>query len=157
MDWTINALWKETGVDRRTIEKRLEGVPAVDGKYPGKAAFAAIYGQNGHGKRPANILESEARISAARAIQEEVAAAKVQETVIEVDVTEKAWQAIISAIRQKIITLPTKVESQYRDGMTGQAVRKLCEEEVDEILSELSRPVDYSQSEGVAEVDESDS
>lgn len=147
--WSVNALSDETGIDRRTIKKRLAKLtPAKTEKdrsghasplYHGFEAFPALYGANGHAE-VSTIDESEARLKAAQAGREELKLQREREEVIETETVYRLWEAICTAVRGKVDRLPSKVES--RLGLTPKQ-RKALEHETDEILGDLAKPIDY--------------
>lgn len=144
--WSISALSEETGLDRRTVKKRLTHVePAKqDDKgavYHGRDAFPALFGASG--ADVSTIDESEARLKAAQADIEELKRDKLREESIEIESAYRLWEGICGAVRQKMDALPAKTESRLRPNMKSAEVRKLLENEIDEILTDLAKPVDY--------------
>lgn len=148
-EWSINALYEVTGIDRRTIKKRLDCVkPArFEGKgkkraalYRGPAAFKAIFGGNGQA-RP-KLLESEERIAAAEARIKEVKAAEEEGRVVEVELVAKAWEAIITGAKQKLLALGNTFQSRYGNDPRA---RKIIDDLTDEICTDLSKPPDFEQ------------
>src|SRR5687768_13860861 len=103
--WSISALSEETGLDRRTIKKRLalvkpaDTTPAGDPLYAGQVAFPALFGVE---HKPQNIAESEARKKEAEASLAELQLARERNQVVEVESVLRVWQNIAIAIRQVI-------------------------------------------------------
>lgn len=150
--FSINRLSDVTGVDRRTIKKRLADVAAnPDGTYDGRDAFKAIF--EAASKQTEAIELSEARLSAANAEIAEVKAAKISERAFDVVAIEAAWSEIILAAKTKFSIVPTKAESRYVAGMSGTELRKMLEEEVDDVLNDLSKPPSYKEPQGAEETD----
>ena len=144
--WSINALSEEMRMDRRTVKKRLSHVePAKqDDKgavYHGRDAFPALFGSNG--ADVSTIDESEARLKAAQADIEELKRDRLREEVIETETAYRIWEGICAAVRQKMDSLPAKIQSRYRPNMKSADLKKLLQTETDEILADLAKPVDY--------------
>lgn len=152
MTFSVNKLHELTGVDRRTIKKRLVEagvIPSGDG-YPANLAFRAIFSP----KAP-DIADSEARISAANARTAEVKANKAEEKVLESPVVDLAWSEAGIYVARGLEIIPSKVESRYVPGMTAPEVGELVRQELHDALSELSKPITYQESEDAKEAAES--
>lgn len=148
--FSINRLHELTGVDRRTIKKRITAagvVPMGDG-YPAPDALKAIFGDSK--KKTEDIAISEARIFAANAISAEVKAAKAQSKVIEAQVADLAWCELGIYVVRGLEVLPGKVASQF-----GLPAGEFVRQELNDILSELSKPISYKESEDAEADDES--
>jgi phage terminase Nu1 subunit (DNA packaging protein) len=154
MQLSVNKLSELTGVDRRTIKKRLieAGVIQTDEGYPAHLAFRAIFSP----KAP-DIADSEAKISAANARTAEVKANKAEEKVIETAIVDMAWSEMTILIAQKLDLLVPKFKSRYAVGMNEQDASAIIEQELHDIRTDLSKPVTYSQSSDAEEAtDEGD-
>lgn len=154
---TIADLCKLVNRERRTVERRLSAVvPREDGTYESCKALAAIYAKDFEQKKTADIEISEARIAAANARRAEARAAKEEGAVIEVSVVSQAWLEVAVVIAQKLELIPTKFESRYVMGMEAKDARAIIEQELEDVRSDLSKPISYKEPEGAAEDTEPD-
>jgi phage terminase Nu1 subunit (DNA packaging protein) len=154
--FSVNRLHELTGIDRRTIKKRISAagvIPTADG-YPSAEALRAIFGDSS--KKTADIAISEARIFAANARTAEVKASKAEEKVIESAIVELAWSEITILIAQKLDLLPSKFLSRYVVGMSAADAAKIIEQDLEDIRNDISKPVTYSQSTDAEEADGED-
>jgi len=152
MQLSVNKLSELTGVDRRTIKKRLTeaGVAQSSEGYAAGQAFRAIFSP-----RAPDIEESEARISAANARTAEVKASKAEEKVIESAVADLAWSEAGIYVSRGLEIGPSRGESKFVPGMTAPQVGDLVRQELNDVLSELSKPITYKESEDAEEIAES--
>jgi phage terminase Nu1 subunit (DNA packaging protein) len=144
--FSINRLYELTGVDRRTIKKRLTAsgvVPAGDG-YPAPSALKAIFGDSK--KKTEDIATSEARIFSANARTAEVKANKAEEKVIESAIVDLAWSEVTVLIAQKLDLVTPKFRSRYVVGMSEDDAAGIIEQDLQDIRNDLSKPVTYEES-----------
>ena len=145
--FSINRLHELTGVDRRTIKKRVSAagvIPDADGTYSAPDALKAIFGDST--KKTADIAISEARIFAANARTAEVKASKAEEKVIESAIVDLAWSELTILIAQKLDLLPSKFLSRYVVGMSAGDAVKIVEQDLEDIRNDLSKPITYKES-----------
>lgn len=153
--WSINRLSEITGVDRRTIKKRVIAagvIPDGDG-YQAPEALKAIFGDSK--KKTEDIAISEARIFAANARSAEVKASKAEEKVIESAIADLAWSEITTMIAQKLDLVAPKFRSRYVVGMSEDEASAIIEQDLQDIRNDLSKPVTYSESKDTEEAAES--
>ncbi len=153
--FTINGFAELTGVDRRTVKKRLERVDPRDHEgeiayYLAADALPFIYQvaskseqEDESGNLIPPIETSEARKAAADAEMFEMKRDKMKDLLLDLPTAERTWENIVLGVRQKILGLPTKLESQFVEGMKTKDLRTILDTEVDEILTDLSKPVTY--------------
>ena len=154
--FSINRLHELTGVDRRTIKKRVTAagvLPTGDG-YPSAEALKAIFGDSK--KKTEDIAISEARIFAANARTAEVKAARAESAVIETTAVELAWAEIVILITQKLDLIVPKFRSRYVVGMDVNAAAKIVEQDLEDVRNDLSKPVHYKESEDAEDGSQSD-
>lgn len=127
---------REVGVDRHTIAKKLaecEILPGEDGYYSTRQIFRCLSG---------DIEKSRARKEAAAAALAEMEEAEKRGTLIEVEWVKLTWSQVLSGVKQRILGMPSKLQS--RLGLSREQVKGL-QDEIDEALSELSKPQSYRQ------------
>lgn len=151
--FSINRLSELSGVDRRTIKKRLGTVVPTGDGYDGPTAFRAIFGDSK--KKTEDIGLSEARIFAANARTAEVKANKAEEKVIESAIADLAWSEITILIAQKLDLVTPKFRSRYVVGMSEDEAAAIIEQELGDIRNDLSKPVTYQESQDAEEAVES--
>ena len=76
--------------------------------------------------------------------QKEIENGKLRDQLLESLAVDQAWEAIRANVRQKILALPAKIESQSHLEPEARAkLRKLLDRETDDLLTELAKPPDY--------------
>lgn len=151
---SINELSELTGVDRRTVKKRLLELPSKPGPkgallYDPQAALKAVLFPDTPeapelGDTPPKWV-SEAKFAAAQARREEIRLAIEDGSAIAADDAKRAWESVVVATKQKILAIPSKAESRHVDGMTAKELRAMLDVEVREALEEMSVAPDYKQ------------
>lgn len=153
--FSINRLSELTGVDRRTIKKRISAagvLPSGDG-YPSADALRAIFGDSK--KKTEDIAISEARIFSANARTAEVKANKAEEKVIESAIVDLAWSEVTVLIAQKLDLVTPKFRSRYVVGMSEDDAAGIIEQDLQDLRNDLSKPVTYQESKDAEETAES--
>lgn len=146
--WTINRLADETGMDRRTVKKILtEGDAApcdTDGKsdFYTLADFVSALIKYHKPKGSGLALEKELKARADRKTAEREYEILDRQYFPRMAVRE-AWENTVATIRQRILNIPNKLESQFYSGMTGAEVRHKAQEAVNEVLTECAKPISY--------------
>jgi phage terminase Nu1 subunit (DNA packaging protein) len=149
---SINELSELTGVDRRTVKKRLLELPSKPGPkgallYDPQAALRAVMFPDTPeapelGDTPPKWV-SEAKFAAAQAKREEIKLAIEDGQAIPADQVFRAWESVLVSTKQKILAIPSKMESRHVDGMNSRQVREMAEVEVREALEEMAVVPDY--------------
>lgn len=76
--------------------------------------------------------------------QKEIENGKLRDQLLQASAVDQAWELIRSSVRQRILALPAKIESQsHLDPEARAKLRKLLDREVDDVLTELAKPPDY--------------
>lgn len=84
--------------------------------------------------------------------QKEIENGKLRDQLLEALAVDQAWEAIRGNVRQKILALPAKIESQSHLEPEARAkLRKLLDRETDDLLTELAKPPDYQLADTPAE------
>lgn len=138
--WTIHHAAAEFGVNDKTLSRRLKAAgiaAAADGRFSSKDILAAIISGLG-----GDYGRERTRLTAAEADVKELQREKLRGALLEAEVVARAWEIIVTTIRQKALGLATKLESRL---MLSEGQRRLVEAEVDEILDELSKSPTYNE------------
>jgi hypothetical protein len=135
---TISALSVMTGVDRRTIGKRLAGVAHVseDGrakKYAPGAALQAIYLGDGDQLDP---MQERARKDKIAADLAQLRLDRERKEVLSSEEVEAVWQDMTAAFRAKVIQLPATAAPRCA-GLPVKEIRKVLEGLVHTALQEI--------------------
>ena len=123
MDISINKLAELTGIDRRTIKKRLEGLlPKKRGRayqYDSTQALPAIYSnaaraaQGPRTKDPntakLNYEAEKARLAKEKADAQELKNAETRRELVPVAEVAQAWGRIVTGIRNQFLALPNRL------------------------------------------------
>lgn len=134
---------REFGVDIGTLRTRLGAAgaaPGKDGHYSTAQIAAALYG-DGKAER--------AKLVAVATRRAEVKYRKEAGELIELSVVETEWEEHILTVKGKLQGIPAKLSARIRAGLDQAEIRGILQQEVDEILAELSRPPDYSADEPI--------
>lgn len=76
--------------------------------------------------------------------EKEIGNAKLRGDLLEMTAVDQAWEMIRSSVRQRIIALPSKIESQsHLEPEPRAKLRKILDREIDDVLTELAKPPDY--------------
>lgn len=176
-------LASELGVDRRTLDARLDGLPhAQDGARNAKLyhlrpvfeAFLAHAAQEARNHRRSLIPAGDAGADApdldakAHAIElasaklrreqadaelAEIKVAKERGVLVEAERVEGLWAGLVVAMRAKLLSLPGRAATQSA-GMSIPEVEALLESMVREALDELARADDGGEEDETEEVDD---
>lgn len=136
--WSISNAAGEFSLDPKTLSKaiRRESIePGEDGKFSTVQICSAIYG---------DIDNEKLRLVRAQADTAEMERDKMRGELLEIETVARSWEDILLGVRQKFLGLSNKVESRYSVGMEGTDIRKLIDQEIDEILTDLSKPLVYA-------------
>ena len=128
--WKAPKIAKEFGMDIRTVGKRLKSAGLnPENTFTTPEVVKAIFG---------DIDSERLRKTREEADQIMLKNAQARGSVIDLADVEKLWTGIAAAVKQRILNIPVKIESQYRIGMNQSALRKLIERETDDALNELA-------------------
>lgn len=158
--YSVSHLAKEFGLDRRTLDARLAGVPFATGAKNSKeytlraildAFIAHAEGEITSKKKPKtdeeknqmaeDLLAARLRKENAEADLAEIKVAKEQGKLIEADRVSELWSNLVYAMRAKMLSLPGRASVQTA-GLPQLKVELRLEEMVREALDELSRQGD---------------
>ncbi len=140
--WTLNGLAAETGLDRRTLAKRLVGVTPADEKGDVKLyRLADVLPALGLGATP-NKAQLDLTAERARLAKEQADKTAIQneerrgEIIPVADVIER-WTRIAETVKRRLLGLPSKVAPRLAMKPVSEVFRVL-DEQVRETLIELS-------------------
>jgi hypothetical protein len=159
---SINELSELTGIDRRTVKKRLLGLPSKPGPkgallYDPQAALRAVMfpdqpESDELGDTPPKWV-SEAKLVEAQSKREQIRLAMDERNALDAESVYAAWERVVVAAKQKILAIPSKAESRWVLGMDARAVREMLEVEVREALEEMSAAVVYDHEDDEEQAD----
>lgn len=148
-EWSLSALCDQLGMARRTLMKRMAGVPyRWDAKantklYTLDVVMKALIAAETKGPI-ADIDESKARKANAEATMAEIAMFKQRGEVVELAVVTDMLSREYASVRTKLLSLPSRL-APLLDAADGiDAKRKVLSNAVEEILTELTNADDLS-------------
>ena len=94
---------------------------------------------------PLDLYTERARLAKEQADRAAIENAKLRGELLEATAVFASWSLIASTVRQKVLALPPKIESQCNLPPDQRALlRKTLDREIDDLLTELSTPPDYT-------------
>ena len=161
--WTVNSLSVEVKIDRRTLAKRLEGLPTT-GKVKGFPAWyladvlAHLHaGGKDEGERLSYEVEK-ARFAKEQADKLELENAKTRGELLPADEVARADEAIYTAIRDGFLALPDAVADQLCEIAAAEgpaSVATFLRERVEALLVDAAEAeielIDEDQGERIAQ------
>ena len=141
--WTQSLIASEFGMDSRTVGKKFNaaGIKTKRDGYRTSEVLKALFG---------DIDSERLRKTREEADQIMLKNAQARGSVIDLADVDKLWTGIASAVKQRILNIPVKIESQYRIGMSQSDLRKLIERETDDALNELANCDNLGEPSGAA-------
>lgn len=150
MDVSLNKLAELTGIDRRTVKKRLDGLaPRKVGRaynYDSAQALSAIYAHafnaggstQGTEKQDIDYNVERARLAKEKADGQALQNAKERGELIPVDQISQAWGRIATGIRNQFLALPNRLAQMLETTGTASERRAMIDAEVRTILEALA-------------------
>jgi hypothetical protein len=143
MQTSITTLSNWTGYDRRTIKKRLEGLPFQDEGtgghfYDSTSALRRIYLGNPDEQSDLDPQAEKAKLDRARRHLAEIDLEIKRREVIPVDTVSEQWEKIGTAIRQKLLALPGRLVTVTYGAATQQEAEREAKKLIHETLAELA-------------------
>ena len=151
MDISINKLAELTGIDRRTVKKRLEGLtPNKVGRaynYESTQALPAIYASAVIKPGPQvtdpdafnlDYQAEKARLAKEKADGQAIKNAESRRELVPVAEITNAWGRIITGIRNQFLALPNRLAQMLETTATTEQRRALIDREVKTILEALA-------------------
>ena len=111
-------------------------IPTKEGKIDPKVADAILDKKGGSGKL--NAFDEDARLKKWKADLAELEFNERAGKLVEVEVVEKELDKVFTAIRRRVLSMPTKLTPVIQAEATGVGIRNVLEAEATEILQELS-------------------
>jgi len=146
--WTISGLATEFGISHRVLGKRIEDCLPCEIK--GRSKFYKIAEV-----APAilkmdkpddlDLTQERARLAKAQADKTELQLEVENGNLLLVDEVESTWADIVTAIRAKLLSLPTRISPQLID-LTQPEMESVLQEQIYEALEELANS-DLSENE----------
>lgn len=144
--YSISALGKDFGLDRRTVMKRLTNVPP-DGKLAGRdawylaSAFPALTGTDRPTADVKTFADQRERLAAAQAEKVELQVETMRGGLVPVDAVERAWTQTFSVVRDLFRAIPMscvdRLMAAAEDGRP--ALKAAMQDEIDDALTRASR------------------
>ena len=145
---TLNALHRLTQLDRRTLDRRLEGVPVI--RHRGRDAYALsaavrqlLRAAEGDGAREGadgrvTVVEAARRERLARAALVEDQLARSRGELVEVQVAVAGYEALATLIRQRVLSIADRVAPLVYDAKNLRAAHRAIRAECEAILREAA-------------------
>jgi phage terminase Nu1 subunit (DNA packaging protein) len=144
MKASITTLSSWTGLDRRTVQKRLEGLDFVNNgtaghHYESTEALRRIYlGEPAATGENLDPQQEKAALDAARRRLAELDYQKRTGELIAADVVQETWIRMAGACRSKLLTLPGRLAVSVTGCSTVHETEQVAKDLVHEALAELA-------------------
>ena len=140
MQASINEIATWTGLDRRTIGRRLESLTPESGPnrsrlYETRQALPLLYGQGEERLDPGQEL---ARLNAARRRQIDMQNERTAGLLIPKDEVAAAWAENVAIAKGRLLSLPSRVSNEVLRLKTQREIENTLKDAVIAILTELS-------------------
>lgn len=141
---SITQLHEVTGKDRRTIKSNLSGIEPyrTDGRaiiYDTHIALPILLGFGQDEKTVIKQIDRESlRLERAKADKIEIEVAKTRGELVAIEDVAKTVEKEYSAVRQQLISIPTKICQELSTIDDPILIKNLIEDSINEALSELS-------------------
>ena len=110
MKTSINQISEWTGLDRRTVKKRLTALPSdVDGQYDSRQALPLMYGSNGQ----LDPSQEKAKLDSARRELAELEYRKRRGELIEQHTVFRVVETAATACREHLLCLPARLSEVF--------------------------------------------
>jgi hypothetical protein len=152
--FSINQLSQATGIDRRTIKQRLNGLKYqfVNGNghyYDGHEAFLRIFEtEKNHSGIEKKIQREQLRIHRAKAETVEIELARLRGELIPIEIIVREYERELSIIRAAYMALPSKAAKQLVTMNQPAEIFEYLKNEINAILEELSSPSEVRKRNG---------
>ena len=134
---TINYLADFTGLDKRTVKKRLANLePKITGgenRYESDVALQAIFNPDA-----LNPGQEKARLDKARREIAELQLEEKKRTLIPSDVVQQEWEKILLNVRARLLQVPTRIAAEVPSDVAS-VVESKVRDLIYEALRELAR------------------
>lgn len=136
-----------TGLDRRTIRKRLEQVPSKPGPnrallFDSRSALPLLYGIGTADDARLDPSAEKARLDAARADLAEIERDKKRGALVEADEVAEAWGNQIQIAKGRLLSLPPRLAPDLARVTDQRAAERLLRKAITEVLHELADGAD---------------
>ena len=143
MKATTNQLAEWTGHDRRTIKKRLEGLPFIDSGngghfYDSALALKRIYIGEPNATGDLDPQQERAALDAARRRLAEIEIARREGELVETSMVQAHWCDMAARVRSKLLNLPNRIATETAAMSDYAAIERSAKSLIHETLSELS-------------------
>lgn len=147
---TMNQMSEITGIDRRTVKKRVAHLKVHKGAgkghyYDAHEALPALYHGEGGGNIDQKLQAEQLKYDAARAELKQLEVAKLRGQVVPVEDVAKVVEKEYSFVRQQIRALPSKLAMPLALVSDPNQIHEMLQHSVDECLTELTADVKYEQ------------
>lgn len=151
---SINQLNELTGIDRRTIKKRLTELPihAQDGRatlYDAHKALPMLYAGDTAGASPANITnqlrEEELKLERAKREKLEIEIGRLRGELVPIDEVARTVEKEFNFVRSQVRAMPSKLAKPLSMISDPHDVFERISQVVDECLTELTADKTYEE------------
>ena len=140
--WSVSALANELALDRRTVAKRLVGVPPA-GERSGNSvwrlsdALPALT-EGRRSEAPPDEVSDKARLMKAKADIAEMEAERLAGDLVPTAEVEAAWTEIMARVRARMLAVPSRAAPMAIGQPSIEAAHEVIETFVHEALAELA-------------------
>lgn len=143
MKATLNQLSDWTGHDRRTIKKRLEGLPFIDNGnaghvYDSALALKRIYLGEPNPTGDLDPQQERAALDAAHRRLAEIEIAKREGELVETGLVQAHWCDMAARVRSKLLNLPNRIATETAAMTDYATIERSAKSLIHETLSELA-------------------
>ncbi len=142
-DWNLSSLATELGIDRRTLAKRLAGLEPVSTKTVGRKTersytLASVISHLADSGGDLDLAQERAQLARLQQEKLRIELGELRGELVRVPLVEVHWQAMIAAMRARLVGLPSKIAPQV-SGPDGVAhAQDLIQTGVYEALAEIA-------------------
>lgn len=143
MDQSINQLANLTGIDRRTIGKRLESLPSKPGPnraklYSSADALPLLYGIGNSDGARLDPAQERARLDRCRSELAELDLARKRDELLDANDVQGAWLRIVGNAKARLLAIPTRIAGELSDEAEPRQCERIIKDALREALTELA-------------------
>ncbi|EIC23277.1 DUF1441 family protein [Thiorhodovibrio frisius] len=143
MQVSINQLSEWTGLDRRTVKRRLADLPHKPGpnrahEYESAVALRLIFGSGNPDGDRLDGQQEKARLDKVRADIAEVELERKRGDLIDVDAVTQTWERLVSVAKGRFMALPTRLSYDLAGLSEPREAERLLKNAIWEVLTELA-------------------
>jgi hypothetical protein len=149
---SISQLSEVTGIDRRTVKKRLANVELheVDGRahrYDAHAVLPILYGEVSSENIDQRLVEEQLKYETARAEKIRIEVDKLRGQLVAVEEVARVVEKEYTAVRQGMLSIPTSLAMSLAIETDTKEIKRQLEDAINAVLAELSADERYKENE----------